>query len=99
MELKLLVRASDSKKVAVAQNIEQQLKAQGILINIVHASDEQYNNAINNKDYDIALCSMTLSPSPNLDIFFGEGNIANYSNEEVVNLLNETKNTTDENIY
>ena len=98
LELKLLVRASDSKKVAVAQNIEQQLKAQGILINIVQASDEQYNNAINNKDYDIALCSMTLSPSPNLDIFFGEGNIANYSNEEVVNLLNETKNTTDENI-
>ena len=41
---------------------------------------------------------MTLSPSPNLDIFFGNNNIANYSNEEVNNLLNETKNTTDENI-
>ena len=41
---------------------------------------------------------MTLSPSPNLDTFFGSNNIANYSNEEVNNLLNETKNTTDENI-
>ena len=98
IELNLLVRASDSSKVAVAQNIESQLEAQGIIINIVQATDEQYNNAINSRDYDIALCSMTLSPSPNLDTFFGEGNIANYTNEEVTNLLNETKNTTDENV-
>ena len=41
---------------------------------------------------------MTLSPSPNLDTFFGNNNIVNYTNEEVTNLLNETKNTTDENI-
>lgn len=98
LELNLLVRASDSTKVAVAQNIETQLEAQGIVINIVQATDEQYNNLINTRNYDIALCSMTLSPSPNLDTFFGESNIANYSNEEVKNLLDETKNTTDENV-
>ena len=98
LELNLLVRASDGEKVAVAENIKSQLGTQGIIINIVQASDEQYNNAINNRNFDIALCSMTLSPSPNLDIFFGNNNIANYSNEEVNNLLNETKNTTDENI-
>ena len=57
-----------------------------------------YNNLINTRGFDIALCSMTLSPSPNLDTFFGNNNIVNYSNEEVNNLLNETKNTTDENI-
>ena len=98
IELNLLVRASDSTKLAVAQNIESQLEAQGFIINIVQATDEQYNNAINSRNYDIALCSMTLSPSPNLDTFFGANNIANYSNEEVTNLLNETKNTTDENV-
>ena len=98
IELNLLVRASDSTKVSVAQNIESQLEAQGFIINVVQATDEQYNNAINNRDYDIAICSMTLSPSPNLDTFFGSNNIANYSNEEVTNLLNETKNTTDENV-
>ena len=41
---------------------------------------------------------MTLSPSPNLDTFFGDGNLSNYSNEEVTNIMNEVKNTTDENI-
>ena len=98
LTLNLLVRASDASKVAVAENIRQQLENQGIRINIVQASDEQYNNNINSKNYDIALCSMTLSPSPNLTTYFGEGNIANYSNEEVTNIMNEVKNTTDENV-
>ncbi len=98
LTLNLLVRASDASKVAVAENIRQQLENQGIRINIVQASDEQYNNNINSRNYDIALCSMTLSPGPNLNTYLGEGNIANYSNEEVTNIMNEVKNTTDENI-
>lgn len=98
LTLNLLVRASDSSKVAVAENIKQQLENQGIRINIVQASDEQYNNSINSKNYDIALCSMTLSPSPNITTYFGEGNLANYSNEEVNDIMNEVKNTTDDNV-
>ena len=93
----MLVRASDTSKVAVANNIKQQLEAQGIGINIIQATDEQYNNSINQRNYDMALCSMTLSPSPNLTTYLGEGNIANYKNEEVMNIMNEVKNTTDEN--
>ena len=96
--LNFLVRASDASKVAVAENIKQQLEAQGIRINLVQASDEQYNNSINAKSYDIALCSMTLSPSPNLATFFGEGNMANYTNEEVTTIINEVKNTTEETV-
>ena len=98
LALNLLVRSSDGSKIAVAENIKQQLANQGIIINITQANDEQYNNAINARAFDIALCSMTLSPSPNISTFFGDGNIANYSNEEVTNIMNEVKNTTDENI-
>jgi len=96
--LNLMVKASNPAKVAVAENIRQQLENQGIRINIMQVSDEQYNNNMNTKNYDIALCSMTLSPGPNLSTFFGEGNMANYTNEEVTNIMNEVKNTTDENI-
>lgn len=96
--LNLMVKASNPAKVAVAENIRQQLENQGIRINIMQVSDEQYNNNMNTKNYDIALCSMTLSPGPNLSTFFGEGNMANYANEEVTNIMNEVKNTTDENI-
>ncbi len=96
--LNLLVKASDSNKVAVAQNIKGQLENQGLRINIIQASDEQYRQAIASKNYDILLCSITVSPSPDLTTFFGEGNLANYSNEEVNNIMNESKNTIDENI-
>lgn len=98
LTLNLIVKSSDSSKVAVAENIKQQLENQGIRINIVQASDDQYNNSINSKNYDIAICSITLSPSPNLTTYFGEGNLANYSNEEVNDIMSEVKNTTDDNI-
>ena len=96
--LNLLVKASDSAKVAVANNIKSQLENQGIRVNIVQVSDEEYTNRINSRNYDIALCSINLSVSPDLTTFFGEGNLANYSNEEVTNIMNEVKNTTDENV-
>lgn len=98
IQLNLLVRASDASKVAVAQNIQTQLAAQGIRINIVQATDQQYNDMINRRNYDIALCNMTISPSPNLDMFFGESNLANYTNDEVTQIMNEVKNTSDENV-
>ena len=98
MALNLLVKASDTSKVAVAQNIKAQLENQGIRINIIQASDENYTNAINARNYDIALCSITLSLTPNLETFFGQNNLSNYTNEEVTNIMNEVKNTTDENI-
>ncbi len=98
MALNLLVKASDTSKVAVAQNIKAQLENQGIRINIIQASDENYTNAINARNYDIALCSITLSLTPSLETFFGQNNLSNYTNEEVTNIMNEVKNTTDENI-
>ncbi len=98
MVLNLLVKASDASKVAVAQNIKAQLENQGIRINIVQASDQQYTDSINNRNYDIALCSITLSLTPNLETFFGENNLSNYTSEEVSNIMSEVKNTTDEDI-
>lgn len=98
LECNLLVKASDGTKVAVAQNIQEQLASQGITLNIVQASDEQYTNSINAKNYDIALCSINMSPSPNMETFFGNGNLANYATDEVNELMKEVKNTTDEEI-
>ena len=81
IELNLIVKASNSTQVSVAQNIRTQLANQGIIINIQQYSDEQYNIAIQNRSYDMILCSMNLSPNPDITLFFGEGNLANYTNE------------------
>ena len=98
IELNLIVKASNSTQIAVAENIKTQLENQGIKINIQQYSDEQYNLALQNKSYDMILCSMNLSPNPDMSLFFGENNLANYSNEEITNLMSEVKNTTDEEI-
>lgn len=96
--LNLLVKASDSTRVQVAQNIEQQLENQGIQVNIVQATDEQYNSSLTSKNYDMVLCSINLSLSPDLTTFFGTNNLANYNTDEITTIMNEVKNTTDENV-
>lgn len=96
ISLNFVVKSSDTSRVAVAENIKQQLENQGFRINLIKASDTQYQTYLTNKNYDIILCSMNLSVSPDLSTFFGENNLANYSNEEVTNIMNEIKNLNDE---
>ena len=96
LSLNLLVKASDNSKVVVAENIKQQLANQGITIDIIQASDESYTNMLNSRSYDMALCTMNSSPSPSMEIFFGENNLANYTDDEVTEIMKEVKNTTDE---
>ncbi len=96
--LNLLVRASNNSQVKIAENIKAQLANQGIVVNIQQLGDEQYQNNMNTKNYDIALCSMYVSPSPNMNLFFGENNLANYNTEEITNIMNEVKNTNDNEI-
>ena len=98
ISLNFVVKASDTSRVSVAENIKQQLENQGIRINLIKASDAQYQSYLTNKNYDMILCSMNLSVSPDLSTFFGENNLANYSNEEVTNIMNEIKNLKDEEI-
>lgn len=97
ISLNFVVKATDTVRVSVAENIKAQLENQGIRINMIKASDEQYQNYLKNKNYDMILCSINLSVSPDLSTFFGTDNLANYSNEEVTNIMNEIKNLNDEN--
>ncbi len=94
----LAVKSSNYLQVEVAKNIQTQLGKQGIRININQLSNDNYINAINNRNYDIILCGLNLSFSPDLSTFFGEKNIANYSNDEVTKILEEVKNTKDDNV-
>ena len=94
--LNFVVKSSDENKVLVAQNIKTQLENQGFRINLIKANDSQYQSYLANKNYDMILCSMNLSISPDLTTFFGDNNLANYLNEEVTNIMNEVKNLNDE---
>lgn len=94
----LIVNSSNQERVAVAENIKQQLGNIGIIINIRKVGDYQYNSYLENKNYDLILMGTNLSINPNLNTYFGENNFANYNNEEVIKLLNEAKTITDKNM-
>lgn len=94
----LIVNLSNQERVAVAENIKQQLGNIGIIINIRKVGDYQYNSYLENKNYDLILMGTNLSINPNLNTYFGENNFANYNNEEVIKLLNEAKTITDKNM-
>lgn len=96
ISLNFVVKSTDENKVLVAENIKTQLENQGFRINLIKANDSQYQSYLTNKNYDMILCSINLSLSPDLTTFFGENNLANYLNEEVTNIMKEVKNSNDE---
>lgn len=96
LEFSLTVNTNNQTRVNVAENIKNQLANLGIPVTINYLSADAYNDAISNRRYDVALMGIKLGYSPNLETFFGEGNLANYNNNEVSEIMNVVSNTTDE---
>lgn len=96
LSFNLVVKSTNASNVSAAEIIKSQLDNQGIRINIIKASDTQYNSYLQNKNYDMILCTTNLSVAPDLTTFFGENNLANYYNEETIRILQELNSITDE---
>lgn len=94
--LNFVVNEDNATMVAIAENITEQLQAEGFRIKLIRASNETYQVYKENRDYDLLLCNIQLPLSPNLSTFFGEENLANYTTDEINQIMNEVKNTTDE---
>lgn len=97
IELNLLVNKSDSNLVKVAKKIKEQLESIGMKINIKETTTNQYNRYLQNKQYDLVLINSNYGYSPSLNKYFKDENAANYTNEEILNIVNEIENITDEN--
>lgn len=91
------VNGNDLKRLAVAENIKNQLANVGIAVQVKQLNNESYSSALQNKNFDMILTGITCSFSPSLKTFFGEGNLANYSNDEITQIMNVVSNTSDEN--
>ena len=96
LKFNLVVNSSNAERVLVAENIKKTLETLGIKINIIKANDKTYQNYLENKNYDIILTGKYSSLSPDVSSYFGAGNLANYNNENVNQLLNEIVNINDE---
>lgn len=96
LTLNLVVNSSNTQRVAVADIIKENLEAIGMKINVIKASDSQYNNYLQNKNYDLILTGTNTSISPDLSTYFGTNNLANYQNDEVTTIMNDLMNIKDE---
>lgn len=96
ININLVVKASDGTRVSIAEIIKSQLESIGFKINLVKASDNQYSSYLKNKNYDLLFTGVYLPYSPDLTTYFGNGNLALFHNEELVNLINEVKNISKE---
>lgn len=87
LRLKIAVNNNNEERIRVAELIESQLEAIGIDVKINKITDAQYSKYIEEKDYQILLTGVYTSYSPDLTYYFAQGNISNYSNSEMFELL------------
>ena len=83
LNLNLLVNAEDENRVKVSELIKQNLEDINVNVTINKVSSVAFKEALNDKNYDIALIGVSMSASPNLISFLGENNYANYENSEI----------------
>ncbi len=98
LDLTIIVDSTDENRVKVAKLIEKQLESIGINVYVNDVTKSGYERRLRQKDYEIILTGVYNSYNPDLTYFYGEDNLANYQNEEMLNLLNEVKNITDKDL-
>lgn len=98
LKITLLVNSSNESRVNVANMIKDDLEEIGIQVNIVSVKDNAYENYISNKNYDILLTGVNVGLNPNLNRYFGTGNLANFNSSEAMSLINDVYSITDENL-
>lgn len=93
----LAVNGNNQKRIAVAENIKNQLANLGIFVTIKQVNNDSYSDMLQNKNFDVILTGMTCGYSPSVATFFGEENLANYSNDQIKEIMQIISNTSDEN--
>ena len=74
----LLVNASDSLRVRVAQEIGRMLNTSGLIVEVDARSEDYYYAALNQGEYDLYLGQTKLTPNMDLSAFFAEGGPLSY---------------------
>ncbi len=93
----IALNGNNTTHLKVAENIKNQLANVGIDVFVKELNQEAYLSSLQNKNFDMILTGITCSYSPSLRTFFGEGNLANYANSQVSEIMNVVSNASDEN--
>lgn len=92
LEFNLVVNNETEKRAQVAELIKEQLEKIGIKINIIKVNNNTFNNYLKNKNYDIILSGNIVPIYADLNSYFGENNLSNYTNNEINEILQDINN-------
>lgn len=98
LSLTLTLQTENEKRLLVAENIKKSLEQIGIKVNIQKVTQANYQKTLESKNYQMVLTGVYNSYSPDLTYFFGKGNLQNYQNGEINQILAEVKTIKDENL-
>ena len=90
LEVNILVNSADYNKVKITEEIKSMLEGNGIKANIKALQGAEFENALNNKEYDLVLATVYINNVPDISFVESYLNV----NEIVGSSINIVKNST-----
>ncbi len=91
LEFSLLVNEDNVTRTQIAENIAGTLSEFGIKLNVIKKSYADYEAAVSGGNYDLFVGGYRITPDLDLSIILGEGNVFNFKDDEISELLSEIR--------
>ena len=98
LELNLLVNQNDKTKLEIAELIKEMAGENGIKINVISKIDEELQDMISNKSYDIILADVNINQVPDISFLYEHINISDSMNKAIENVENSNFDELSKNI-
>ena len=97
LKFSITVDSNHEDRVNAANVISAQLAGHGIEVNVIEETSDGFSNAFNNKTYETMITGIHTGFSPKITSLFSSDNLANYNSENLNNIVNEIRNSTNYN--
>ncbi|MBR3325487.1 MAG: hypothetical protein IKG14_05545 [Clostridia bacterium] len=87
LTLSMVVCDDNEERLNTIYNIQSQLQEVGIVLNVARVNRDRYYQFLNEKNYQMILTGVTNSVNPDLSYFYGQNNIANYYNDDIMSKI------------
>ena len=93
LDITITVDETNQGRLQTAEFIKTQLEEIGIKVTIQKVTNEKYNTLLQERNYQIILTGIQNGISPEISYFFGEGNVANYQNNDALQAVKDAEKT------
>lgn len=98
LELSLLVNADDETKCKIADSIKEMVEKIGVKINVLKLSEQEIQDKIINKDYDLVLSTVHINDNPDISFLYDYINVSDITNSAIENLNNSNLDNIQDNL-